>query len=207
MTSISVVNFFGDCFEPPHVYHTMLCSFLSVWTTSFPPHLCCGGTVHNQSCLPQYTNMSYHHRLTSVSGASGDKAIRQWVLFLPPFSTVDTQSARMCQDDVLCSGAGVDIVGHVSPPGQSVTHDGGWQVITFLWPDLIPDTYKYNTVFSSSNSYCVKMSDCRNSFICWRPCTIMGSILPGGPRGEKSKIMKSVVVKMERPEGFLDDEF
>ncbi len=34
MTVISVVNYFVKSVQPPHVYHTILCSFLSVYTTS-----------------------------------------------------------------------------------------------------------------------------------------------------------------------------
>jgi hypothetical protein len=90
-----------------------------------PPHFRFTGSVRDQPSLPQTTNMSYHHPLTSSSGESSDTTIRTLRIVLPPFSTVIVEVGRMCQDDVVSTATGVDIVVRVSPSGQPVVHDGG----------------------------------------------------------------------------------
>jgi hypothetical protein len=110
MTVISVVNYFGPVLQPPHVYHTISCTFLSVYTTS---HL----RWQELSVLDwrvQHHHMSYLYRLASASDASGDTSTRGASIVLPQLSTVSTQAACMRVEDVVCTLPALEIGGQAS---------------------------------------------------------------------------------------------
>jgi hypothetical protein len=73
--------------------------------------------------------MSYPYCLASASDRFSDTTARAGRIVLPPLSTVSALAASMRLDDVATTAAGLDLVGHVAPPGQSFTHGSVLQVM------------------------------------------------------------------------------